>query len=82
MLRRTRSALSCEFQGFANPSQFPTELLFSTIYVLSLPIIPGLPVIKTETCSKSKGMPEDRLKEQYFAGGNFLREKIESRKAI
>ena len=50
MLRRTRSALSCEgtvfhssfaaqratspsqhsFQGFANPSQFPTELLFST----------------------------------------------------
>ena len=32
------------FQGFANPSQFPTELLFSTIYVLSLPIIPGLPV--------------------------------------
>ena len=31
-------------QGFANPSQFPTELLFQTIYVLSLPIIPGLPV--------------------------------------
>ena len=70
MLRRTRSALSCEgtmkngtaqratspsqhsFQGFANPSQFPTELLFSTIYVLSLPIIPGLPVF--EVLSRKK----------------------------
>ena len=35
------------FQGFANPSQFPTELLFQTMLFdfASLPIISGLPVI-------------------------------------
>ena len=40
--QRATSPSQHSFQGFANPSQFPTELLFSTIYVLSLPIIPGL----------------------------------------
>ena len=43
--QRATSPSQHSFQGLANPLQFPTELLFSTIYVLSLPIIPGLPVV-------------------------------------